>query len=250
MKGMIRVGSKALPLAGLLFAILAAGVAAVSGPGYRWGWWGFKQGFSILRWASYLGALAGAVSLAAVIRARPGSGREGLGLAVAGLLLGGALFAWIWNLAYTARSVPAIHDITTDTDSPPEFSAIVPLRAKTDNTLAYGGAAIAEQQHQGYPDIAPLVLSAPPERVFRLALEAVRQLGWTLVAQDEPAGRIEAFDRTLWYGFVDDVVVRIVPAGAGSRIDVRSVSRIGKSDIGANARRIRRILRAMRSDAG
>lgn len=245
-----RFGFPLLPASGLLLAALAVGAAALSGPGYRWGWWNYRQGFTILRWAAYGAGLAAAVSLAAAVRARPGSGRGGLALALAGLALGGALAGWTGILARQAARAPRIHDITTDLDNPPDFSAVAVLRAPTDNPLTHGGPAVAEQQRRFYPDIAPLMVDAPPGEVFRAAVTAARRLGWTLVAEDEGAGRIEAFDRTRWYGFVDDVVVRVAPAGAGSRIDVRSASRLGKSDIGANARRIRRFLRAAARKAG
>lgn len=242
---MTGVGAIALPLAGAVLALLAAGAAALSGPGYRWEWWSLRQAFAVLRWAAYLGTLGGAVSLAAAIRTRPGSGREGFVLAVAGFLVGGGLCAWSLHLVDTARRVPAIHDISTDTANPPEFVAVTPLRAPTDNPVAYGGPPLAEQQRRGYPDIEPLLVPAPPTAVFRRAARVARDLGWTIVAEDESAGRIEASDRTPWYGFVDDLVVRIAAAGAGTRVDVRSASRIGKSDIGMNARRIRRFLGAL-----
>jgi uncharacterized protein (DUF1499 family) len=241
-------GTMARPIvnfAGL--AISAAGLiaAALSGPGYRWGWWDFRTGFSLLRWAAYLGAVAATTSLVVAIVSRPGSGRSGFVPALAGLLLGLALFGWPASLLWTARQVPAIHDISTDTAAPPEFAAILPLRAGAPNQATYGGSELAAQQHAAYPDMVPLRLAVPTGRAFARARNAVRELGWTVVAEDQAAGRIEAFDKTLWYGFVDDIVVRIEADGAGSRIDVRSVSRLGKSDIGTNARRIRKFLRAV-----
>lgn len=240
---MVRSVSWALPALGASVGAVAA--AALSGLGHRWGWWDFRAGFVVLRWAAYLGALAGGLSLAAAVRAFAGGGRGALALACAGVLFGWGLVGWTGNLLRVASSVPAIHDITTDTEHPPEFSAIVPLRAGAANPLAYGGAELAAQQRRAYPDIAPLALAAPPTEAIRRAAAAARHLGWTVVAEDAAAGRLEAYDRTPWYGFVDDVVVRITPEGAGSRVDVRSVSRVGRSDLGTNARRIRRFLRAI-----
>jgi uncharacterized protein (DUF1499 family) len=104
---------------------------------------------------------------------------------------------------------------------------------------------VAAQQREGYPDLKPIILDAPPDAAFERALDAVHALGWDLVADDAGAGRIEATDTTFWYGFKDDVVVRIRPDGggsrvdSGSRVDVRSKSRVGGSDVGANAARIR-----------
>ena len=137
-----------------------------------------------------------------------------------------------------ARSVPPIHDITTDTDDPPSFVAILPLRADAPNPPEYD-PAVAGQQREGYPDLRSVTLDAPPAEAFAQALAAARAMGWELVADDAAAGRIEATDTTFWYGFKDDVVIRVRPDVAGSRIDVRSKSRVGRSDVGANARRIR-----------
>lgn len=137
-----------------------------------------------------------------------------------------------------AVAAPPIHDITTDTENPPRFVAAVALNApgRTD----YGGAALAEQQRSAYPDLQPVTLPEAPADAFRRALAAVERMGWTLLASDPDSLRIEATARTFWFGFEDDVVIRIAAAGeAGSRVDVRSLSRVGVSDLGANAIRVR-----------
>ena len=117
-----------------------------------------------------------------------------------------------------------------------------PLRKGAPNTAEYGGKEVADAQRKGYPDIQPKMLEVPPQVAFARALETAERMGWTLVANDPAEGRIEATDTTFWYGFKDDIVIRVTRAGAGSRVDVRSVSRVGRSDIGTNARRIRRYL--------
>ena len=134
--------------------------------------------------------------------------------------------------------MPFIHDVTTDLENPPPFVAILPLRASAPNTAEYGGPEVAAQQRAGYPDLGPLTLQVPPEQAFSRALAAGRDMGWEIVANEPTEGRIEATATTLWFGFKDDVVVRVTPTNGGSRIDVRSVSRVGKSDVGANAERI------------
>ena len=232
-------------LIGCAIALLAAGAAACSGLGYRWEWWDFRLGFTILRWAAWCGLAAAAVCLWGAVLARPGTHRPGFWLALTGIIVGVCVFWLPWQQMRTARQVPAIHDISTDTDDPPLFSAILPLRAAAANPATYGGPEVAGKQHTAYPDIKPLRLAAAPAMAFQRALAAAHGLHWTVVAQDPAAGRIEAFDRTLWYGFTDDVVIRITPEGDGSRIDVRSVSRVGKGDIGTNARRIRTFLGAV-----
>lgn len=233
----------------LILAILAAGLLAVAGPGTRLDLWTFRTGFDLLRWGAYLGlaAAAGALVQLAVPRWRPPTvwplvAALGLGLMAAGV-------PWFWR--QRAGQVPPIHDITTDTDDPPEFVAVLPLRAHAANPAGYGGAEIAAAQRQAYPDIQPLVLAGvAPAVAFGRALDAAKAAGWAVVGTDSAAGRIEATATTGWFGFKDDVVIRIRPADAGSRVDVRSVSRVGGSDVGTNARRIRGYLAHLRAPRG
>ena len=119
------------------------------------------------------------------------------------------------------------------------------MRAGAPNTATYGGAELARTQSGAYPDLGPHRIDAAPARAFERALQAARAMGWEIVAADAAAGRIEATDTTFWFGFKDDVVVRVEADGSGSRVDVRSVSRVGASDVGTNAKRIRAYLRAL-----
>ena len=115
------------------------------------------------------------------------------------------------------------------------------------NPPEYAGGDVTAQQRRAYPDIQPLMLNVPLAEAFDRALAAVRELGWNVVASDREAGRIEAIDSTFWFGFKDDVVVRVREATAGStRIDVRSKSRVGVGDLGTNARRVRTLLDRVR----
>lgn len=231
---------------GLTVALLAGVAEILSGFGNRWGVWDYRTGFVILRWAAYCGGAAGIISLLGCIVARPGSKRRGLILSFIGLLMGITVMGIPWSYWQRARHVPAIHDITTNTDNPPRFVAIVPLRKSGINTAQYGGPEIAAQQRKAYPDIVPLELPLPPLQAFKQATNIARSLGWQLVEVNEPEGRIEATDTTFWFGFKDDIVVRITATDRGSRIDVRSVSRLGKSDLGTNAKRIRGYLTKLR----
>lgn len=148
-----------------------------------------------------------------------------------------------------ARGVPAIHDITTDTADPPAFVDLVPIRTATGalNPPEYPGAAVAAEQKKAYPDILPLDLGLPSAEAFTRAAAAARDMGWEIVAEKAAEGRIEATATTAWFGFKDDVVIRVSASGAGSRIDVRSKSRVGRSDVGANAARIREYLAKVRA---
>jgi len=150
-----------------------------------------------------------------------------------------------WRLQ--AKRLPAIHDITTDTLHPPEFAAILPLRKDAPNPATYGGPDVAEAQKKAYADLRTEVLDLPFEQAFARSLAAARAAGWQIVAAEPAAGRIEAIDTTFWFGFSDDIVIRIVAAGDRTLLDIRSVSRVGKSDVGTNARRIRDYLKRVRA---
>jgi uncharacterized protein (DUF1499 family) len=225
---------------------VAPGLAAVAllllllaGPTVRLGLWDFGTGFSLLRWAAYVGLASVAVALAALLTR---TGRRSVLLQVAALLIGGGVAFVPWHWLRQARRVPPIHDISTDLEHPPEFVAVLPLRAGSPNPAVYGGPEVAAAQRTGYPDLQPLVVHLAPGPAFARALASARAMGWTVVAADSTAGRIEATATTPWFGFKDDVVVRVEPNPAGSRVDVRSVSRVGQSDVGTNARRIRAYL--------
>lgn len=245
-----RRATAATATAGLALAIVAGLALLVSGPGHRFGWWSFGTGFAIIRFAAYGGIAAAAVSAAALILAPLRGKRRGMVRALAGLVIGLITVGVPAYYLQKARSVPPIHDITTDTEDPPAFETILPLRAQAPNPATYGGPAVAAQQRESYPDLAPADYPIGTEAAFEAALAAARDLGWTVVAMDEAAGRIEAIDRTFWFGFADDIVVRVRPTDAGSRIDVRSVSRVGVSDVGTNAARIRAYLAELEERIG
>ena len=112
------------------------------------------------------------------------------------------------------------------------------LRPAHANSVEHDGAPLAARQRAAYPDVKPIVTSLRQHDAFRRALEVAEQLGWAIVAQEETRGIIEAVDTTSLLRFKDDVVVRIQPHEEGSRVDLRSLSRIGRADFGKNARRI------------
>jgi len=228
--------------AGLLLALLGALSLLLSGAGSRWDWWGFRTGFAIFRWTLYGGLGAVVVALAGLVLALLGRAKNTALLSIGTLVLLIAVAVVPVSHLRAAGRVPPIHDITTDLDDPPRFVAVLPHREGAPNTAEHGGAALAAQQRAGYPDLGPARFSAPPERVFARAVDVARGLGWEIVAAVPAEGRLEATDRTRWFGFRDDVVVRVRPDGTGSRVDVRSVSRVGRSDLGTNARRIRAFL--------
>lgn len=224
----------------VILAVLCAIALALSGLGVRAGFWTYPTGFAVLRWAAYGGLAATACAIVALAFPKARSGAAG------GLLLSicvGLGVAYLpWSLMRQARALPPIHDITTDLSEPPAFQAILPLRAAAPNPAEYGGPEVAAAQRKAYPDIQPLELAVSPEVAFEHALKVARAMGWQVVAADPREGRIEATATTLWFGFRDDIAVRVRPGAVGSRVDARSVSRVGKSDIGTNAKRIREFL--------
>ena len=138
--------------------------------------------------------------------------------------------------------MPAIHDITTDTQNPPEFVAIVPLRADAPNPVEYAGEETAKQQLKAYPELTTYEALVPPAELFEAAVQASKNMGWDMVESSEADGRIEATATTTWFGFKDDVVIRIRSTADGSELDIRSKSRVGRSDVGKNAERIREFM--------
>jgi uncharacterized protein (DUF1499 family) len=235
-----------LAAAGLVIALICAAAAIFSGIGYRLGLWHFRTGFAILQWV-FWGALGAAlISLAGLIAGR-GTKPGVLLMGLLGLLIA-IVTAYIpWSYKRTVSSVPFIHDITTDVSNPPEFVAARTLRKEGDHPVDYDGPEVGAQQKQAYPDLAPLITKTPKEQVFDAALSTLASMGLKITNANPADGRLEAVDTTLLYGFQDDMVVRIQESQQGTRIDVRSKSRVGRSDLGVNAKRIRTFLSKLRS---
>jgi uncharacterized protein (DUF1499 family) len=228
----------ALTLLGLLVLVSAS-------VGYRLGWWSVGVAFGILRVSVYAAAGTAVVALIGVVAALVSRRWTALAAAALAIVVAGATAAVPLAMQRTAQSVPRIHDITTDTEDPPEFVALRALRERAPNGAAYGGPTVAAEQRKAYPDVTPLLLSVTPNRAFGLVEATARAMGWQIVATAPADGRLEATDTTRWFRFKDDVVIRVSPAATGSRIDIRSVSRLGRSDLGANARRVRAFLAAL-----
>jgi len=243
----------------LAFVILIPLFFLISTLGVKFGLWDWRVGLGLnFKYARILLpalALSGVVGLllAAIIQPRKGFLVSGLAL-----LMGAAGLFHGAKVKKTADSLPFIHDITTDTQDVPIFTkAILSERAKIEgvNTVDYVGkkdkpdgtlVSVLQSQAEAYADIRPLILSDAPDVVFGQAKAAAKQMGWALKSETVETGIIEATDTTFWYGFQDDVVIRIRPSeGGGSVLDVRSISRVGGSDIGANAARIRKFLKVM-----
>ncbi|HEV7425720.1 MAG TPA: DUF1499 domain-containing protein [Thermoanaerobaculia bacterium] len=231
-----------MTITGAIFAALAAAALLLSGPGTRLGWWDFKTGLLMFACAFLIGLIGLLISGIAWLRTRPNR------TAAVATIISAAIALFPLVQILSARGKPPIHDISTDLADPPRFTAVLPLRAGAPNRVADRvDDATASKQRNAYPDLATLDLPMATDAAFAKAVDAAKKLNWEIVSLRPADGIIEATDTTAWFGFRDDVVVRIRAAGSHSRVDVRSVSRIGGGDAGKNADRIRRYLRLLRS---
>jgi len=236
-----------ITFAGTILALLAAVTALLAASGTKNEWWDFRTGFIILKWGAYSGAIAGFLCLAGGLWASTSGQYKTAFIAAASLLLSMIVMGIPWSWKQTASKVPPIHDISTDLTTPPKFIAILPLRKNAPNTSTHGGEIISSQQLAAYPNITSLLSEHSTDQIFAKTIEVIDDLGWEIIDASPPDRRIEAVDTTFWFGFKDDIVIRILPIAQGSKVDIRSVSRVGRSDVGSNAKRIQVFLDAMAS---
>lgn len=231
-----------LPLFVAACAVAAVVLLFSSGIGARLNLWHFRTGFTMIKAAGYIGLGCAIVALVSNVVAVRQRHFAGIFVSLLALIL--ALLAFGIPLYWKSQveRYPRIHDITTDLNNPPRFVAISTARHAG---VRYGGVEVATQQLKAYPDLKTVVFALPANEVYKSALLAARDLGWDIVAERPAEGTIEATDTTKWFGFKDDIVIRVVPAGERSLLDVRSVSRVGISDVGTNAKRVRAFLAKM-----
>ncbi len=215
-------------------AVLGGLAALLSGLGHRWGWWGFQTGFTILRWAAAGGSGVAVVSLFTCVLALSRRAWRKLILAAIALPIALASAGIPLSHMVQARGAPPIHDVTTNLDDPLKFVALLPHHQGAGNS-----ARFSAHQLQAYPELAPVTYRLPPAQVFERALDVARGLGWEIVAVVPAEGRIEATERSFWFGFTDDIVIRVRSHPDGAQANIRSASRVGESDLGVNARRIK-----------
>lgn len=203
---------------------------------YRLGALALSPAFMGSLLGSALAMVAGLIVLGMLIFGRSLSPAT-LSVIVAGCL---PFVAVLLTVGVSGFKAPPIHDITTDTKTPPQFDVVVGLRTETENSLEYAGEELASKQQAAYPDVKPVLLPANANQAFTVAEAAIAALGWEIQKADSQRLQLEATERSTLFNFADDVVVRVLPHNDGSRIDMRSVSRVGVGDLGANAKRIRR----------
>lgn len=230
----------------LLLALCAVGATAIMMFGARLGLWEPIVGFGYFRqFAAPIAYVVSGLSLAGLVFMLSKRNRAGIVKTGLACLLGGALlFPSLKDRMSPPVRLPPIHDISTDTLDPPQFLVLDDSREGARNSLAYGGPEVAAQQQSAYPDIAPIRSELPAETAFARAISIAQFMEWEIVSQDADNLRFEATARTPVFHFADDVVVLVTPQDDGSRIDIRSVSRIGRGDRGVNAERIRAFRKA------
>lgn len=261
-------GSLVLSLAMPLYFMAAA-------LGVKFGLWDWRFGLGtlIVEWGPRLLGAALVVAVIATIAVLLRRPRRGLPLALIALLVPAAGLAYLYQLRERSTTVPPIHDVSTNVEDPPVHSPRVaearaaaganpvhPLTARLSSIEAYrtprfadqGSLTVGELGRQAYPQLRPLVVSAGRERLFAVLVEEAEERGWTIVTSDPAAGRLEAVAETFWFGFEDDVVVRVRPApGSGHLVvDARSTSRVGLGDLGANAARLTDYMQAVEEELG
>ena len=228
--------------------LVSAGLAAVAllllggaGPAYQLGLITLPLAFTALRCAAYAGIVGAALNMVTFVAALKQRRWVGSALLLVAFLVSLAcvIIPLRWQIA--ARRLPPIHDISTDLENPPAFTAILPLRQPSHNSLERT-ASVDEAQRRGYPDVQPITVPVPVDQAFEETLELIQDYEWEVVNADKALGIIEAIATTPWFGFKDDVAIRLTTSGAGTRIDMRSASRIGVSDVGTNAERVREFL--------
>lgn len=236
-------------IAAFLLSAIAAFLFVFSGYGYQAEIWSLGTAFSVLRNAAYATFGLILVNLLAIYLTLPGKRKRGMAFGITGLVL---TFAVIITAVYwqsEAQKYPPIHDITTNIENPPAFEKIIALRSDSPNPHEYLGGETSDMQREFYTDLQPIVLNKSSETVFNRAVSLAESREWTLVSANRENLKIEATEKLPWFGFKDDVVIRLQPQDENrTLVDMRSKSRIGRSDLGLNAYRIQQFLEDLQKE--
>ncbi|SFE37521.1 DUF1499 domain-containing protein [Nitrosomonas sp. Nm166] len=224
-------------------SLFAALIAAFAVLGYRLSIVDFQPALWGLIVSTCIGLLATVLGSVGTLRAIKAKESEIIASTMAGSTLGLLVAMPVLLTALGGVGVPRIHDITTDLEHPPEFVAIKAIRTPEHNSLdRLKPENLALMQQEGYPDLGPAWINRPFAQVFEQAVVLVKKRGWDIAVVSAANGRIEATDTTPIMSFKDDIVIRVQEMGNRTRVDMRSVSRVGESDLGVNAKRIRLFL--------
>jgi len=224
----------------LALGVLAIVLPVLGGLGTRVGIWSYGIGLLLAPLGLLTGVVGLLLGLVALLRLRRTGEPPGFALTGTGLSALGSLY--LGSAVLSAFTVAPIHNVSTDIEDPPEFTVAASLRGEGDNPLFYDSETIRPLQREGYPDIGPLDIDMPRDQAYELVRGVLVDMGLELVREAPEQGEIEAVATTFWFGFKDDLVVRLRETDTGTRMDVRSVSRVGVVDMGANAERIFEII--------
>ncbi len=229
-----------LPQWSMGLGLLAVALPVLGALGTRFGLWNFGIGLLLVPASlipATLGLIFGLLGVWRLRKAGQAPTTAALGAAIS-LLAGVYLGLGVLSVF----SVPPIHNVSTDIEDPPRFTAAYELRGEEENPLEYDSEVIGPLQREGYPELGPLVLPVSAEQMYQRVMTALGDMDLEIVREDPEQGEIEAVATTRWFGFKDDVVIRLRETDAGTRLDIRSVSRVGVVDLGANAARILEII--------
>lgn len=239
----VSVSKGALFIRNLALIILI--ILPVSALGTRFGLWPFNIGIQLLLGAVVVGLLIQVINAIWLLRkpvpATKSALRWGSLFALPALILVAAF------MQSRDDAQAGIHNISTDINNPPQFTAAVAQRGADSNPLEYT-TEVATVQQKFFPDVNTISTKRTPLQAFENSLAIAQSMGWEVYAQDADLGHIEAVDTTFWFGYKDDIVIRITANDSGSLVDLRSVSRVGVSDLGANAKRIGKFTEAFRDN--
>ena len=221
-----------------IVGVLALVGAALSGIGYANEFFDLNTAFLLLRYAVFVCIAMVVLALFSAFLAKKNGSTPRMVISLVLFILCSGVALNVFMQVKTARSVPFIHDVTTDLVNVPEFSVLNPQNPRVENWL--------EKHKEGYADLTSITLDMDVEAVITKAAEISEGFGWNVASVDHAGGRLEVTETTLWFQFKDDMVVRVTAnESGGSIVDARSVSRVGGSDIGVNAKRIRKLFAAL-----
>ncbi len=238
---------KALALTSMVLGLLGIFAPIVGAVGSRGGLWDFAVGLLMTPIGLVIALVGLLLGVFALIRLRKIGERLVLAAHGAGLSLFVSLY--LASLVAQVFLVPPIYNVSTDIDDPPRFVHAHSLRAEHENPLEYDSEVIGPLQREGYPQVKPLILELAPQEAYARVKQVLLDMGMELTRDDPATGEIEAVASTFWFEFKDDVIVRLREFEDGTRLDLRSVSRIGVSDLGANADRIMEVLKRVQEAA-
>ena len=236
----------------LLLSIGGVAAALIAAIGSGQDLWPFRTGFTILRYAFFAAIGGGLIALVGLFLARRRLSARLVGLNLLALVIGLGFVLYLGAQIRTARTVPAIHDVSTNLDDTPQFTALKVREDNLENIPDNDDPRLKAMDpesrwkaihRQAYSDLRTVQLQSPPAATVSRVEQLARERGWEIAKADPQAGLVEATDTTFFFRFKDDVVVRVRPGpGGGSLVDMRSISRVGGSDVGVNAERVRAFL--------